>query len=153
MLCSMECCLTSFRFLRKLFFSLKKLRDDLGICRCMSGPASKLARIDPELRSEWEKQWAQAQAQALSSGSDHIYSGELLLNTEEFECRICFCSIPPHEGVILRECFHIFCKDCLAATVKHCEETRVKCPHQINEYICTSFLTSGEIKAVGLFRR
>lgn len=34
----------------------------------------------------------------------------LVPNTEELDCPICLCSIPPGEGATLRECLHVFCR-------------------------------------------
>lgn len=34
----------------------------------------------------------------------------IVSNTEEFECVICFSTVEPGDGVLLRECLHSFCK-------------------------------------------
>jgi RanBP-type and C3HC4-type zinc finger-containing protein 1 len=34
----------------------------------------------------------------------------LVQNNEEFECAICFTTVLPGEGVMLRECLHCFCR-------------------------------------------
>ena len=39
-----------------------------------------------------------------------LESVNLVPNTDEFECPICFDDYEPGEGVVLRECFHTFCK-------------------------------------------
>lgn len=39
---------------------------------------------------------------------------ELNENTEPFDCDICLeKNIAPHDGVLLKECLHLFCKYCL----------------------------------------
>ena len=35
---------------------------------------------------------------------------QLITNADEFVCPICFDSISPGDGIILRECLHTFCK-------------------------------------------
>ncbi|KAJ8726491.1 hypothetical protein PYW07_001189 [Mythimna separata] len=52
----------------------------------------------------------------------------LVPNAENFECGVCMEEYPPGQGVVLRECVHIFCKDCLSDVVRHCEEPDVPCP-------------------------
>ncbi len=40
-----------------------------------------------------------------------LYNLELNENIEPFDCDICMeQKIPPKEGVILKECLHVFCK-------------------------------------------
>ncbi|XP_021946576.2 ranBP-type and C3HC4-type zinc finger-containing protein 1 [Folsomia candida] len=123
----------------------KTLRDDVGQCECINPPDRKIAKIDPELKRDWDEKWNHAQSSIIFSGAN---GGELIQNTREFQCNICFCDIGSGEGVILKECFHLFCKDCLNGTIMHCEDLRVKCPYTVNEFMCNSFLTSGEIKAL-----
>lgn len=49
-------------------------------------------------------------------------------NTEAFGCAICLDEIEIGNGVVLKECLHKFCKDCLIESVKHSDESEVKCP-------------------------
>lgn len=53
---------------------------------------------------------------------------EFIENVEAFECAICFCDIEVGQGVILKNCRHSFCKDCLIESIKHSEDYIVKCP-------------------------
>jgi len=40
-----------------------------------------------------------------------LYNLELNENTGPFDCDICMeQNIPPHQGVVLKECLHVFCK-------------------------------------------
>ncbi len=44
---------------------------------------------------------------------EHMLSVEnqdMVPNMEEFECPVCFDTVQPGSGVILRECLHKFCK-------------------------------------------
>ena len=51
-----------------------------------------------------------APAAAAANVAMSLESVNLVPNTEEFECPICFDDYEPGEGVVLRECFHTFCK-------------------------------------------
>ncbi|CAH0603004.1 unnamed protein product [Chrysodeixis includens] len=68
----------------------------------------------------------------------------LVPNAENFECGICIEEYPAGQGVVLRECVHIFCKECLADVVRHCEEPNVPCPAMG----CKGMLQEREIRAL-----
>ncbi|XP_055996388.1 ranBP-type and C3HC4-type zinc finger-containing protein 1-like isoform X2 [Ostrea edulis] len=72
----------------------------------------------------------------------------LVGNTHPFKCPICFDDILPGNGVILRECLHSFCRDCLQGAVIHNEEAELRCPYQDEEYACNASLQDREIKAL-----
>lgn len=57
-------------------------------------------------------------------------------NVEPFECTICFIAYQAGEGVILRDCLHMFCKECLGYAIQYCEDPEVKCPYKDTEYSC-----------------
>ncbi|XP_023932780.1 ranBP-type and C3HC4-type zinc finger-containing protein 1 [Lingula anatina] len=78
----------------------------------------------------------------------HAADQSLVVNTEDFTCPICFDDIAPGDGVVLRDCLHMFCKSCLQAAVTYSEEAAVKCPYQDDNYTCPSFLQDMEIKAL-----
>ncbi|KAG1714069.1 RanBP-type and C3HC4-type zinc finger-containing protein 1 [Nymphon striatum] len=71
---------------------------------------------------------------------------DLIPNTEEFECPVCLSDIPSGGGVVLKECIHNFCKECLANAVEFCEDAVVKCPYRDNNYSCASHLLDREVK-------
>ncbi|XP_037087584.1 ranBP-type and C3HC4-type zinc finger-containing protein 1-like [Pollicipes pollicipes] len=73
---------------------------------------------------------------------------DLAPNADAFDCSICFCEVPADAGVVLKECLHSFCRECLADLVKHCEAPEVKCPFVSAEYSCQSTLTEKEIRAL-----
>lgn len=50
-------------------------------------------------------------------------------NFEPFECAVCTNDIEIGQGVILKNCLHMFCKDCIIQSVKHAEDFVVKCPY------------------------
>ncbi|XP_063697047.1 uncharacterized protein LOC134828032 [Culicoides brevitarsis] len=69
-------------------------------------------------------------------------------NSESFDCAICMDKCQRGDGVILRECLHEFCKECLANHIKHSDEAAVKCPFQDDVYQCLCFLQDREIRAI-----
>lgn len=72
----------------------------------------------------------------------------LVANTVEFDCPICFDTIEPGDGIVLRECLHSFCRDCLQAAVQHNEEPVIRCPFMDSETACNALLQQREIKAL-----
>ncbi|KAM5157644.1 ranBP-type and C3HC4-type zinc finger-containing protein 1-like [Mantella aurantiaca] len=72
----------------------------------------------------------------------------LIPNQEAIECRICFSEVPAGAGVLLRECLHSFCRDCLRQLVNCCEEPEVSCPFRDDMYACDSKLQQREIRAL-----
>ncbi|XP_015516934.1 uncharacterized protein LOC107222188 [Neodiprion lecontei] len=82
---------------------------------------------------------------------EHLMSLEntdVIPNSVPIECPICFAPYGPCEGVILRDCLHMFCRTCIANTIMYCEEAEVKCPFRDSEYTCESTLQEREIKAL-----
>ncbi|XP_003704259.1 uncharacterized protein LOC100878261 [Megachile rotundata] len=73
---------------------------------------------------------------------------DVIPNSEPIECPVCFVTYGPREGVILRDCLHMFCRSCIANTIRYCEEAEVKCPYRDSEYTCESTLQEREIKAL-----
>ncbi|KAM3841627.1 sharpin isoform 2-T2 [Vipera latastei] len=72
----------------------------------------------------------------------------LVPNQEEMECRICYLKVEPGNGVLLRECLHSFCRDCLRQLVNCNQDPQVSCPFRDNSYACTSHLQDREIRAL-----
>ncbi|XP_068450568.1 ranBP-type and C3HC4-type zinc finger-containing protein 1 [Clinocottus analis] len=67
----------------------------------------------------------------------------LISNATEADCPICFCPLTAEEGVVLRECLHTFCRDCLKATIVNSQDAEVSCPEA-----CDSKLQDREINAL-----
>ncbi|XP_028262923.1 ranBP-type and C3HC4-type zinc finger-containing protein 1 [Parambassis ranga] len=65
----------------------------------------------------------------------------LIFNVVETDCPICFSSLEPGEGVVLRECLHTFCRDCLKGTIVNSQDPEVSCPDS-----CDSKILDREIK-------
>lgn len=68
----------------------------------------------------------------------------LVFNTEVFECGVCIEQCAVGAGVVLRECIHTFCRECLRDVVRHCEEPVVACP----AIGCPGVLQEREIRAL-----
>lgn len=75
-------------------------------------------------------------------------SNDIALNTDPFECPVCIVEYEPYEGVVLRNCLHTFCRDCVKQTIIHSDEAEVKCPFMDATYTCESILQDREIKGL-----
>lgn len=75
-------------------------------------------------------------------------SMDLTKNAEMFECSVCLVEYQPFEGLILRNCLHTFCKDCVRNTITYSDECEVKCPYMDEKYSCDCLLQDREIKAL-----
>ncbi|KAF7213988.1 ranBP-type and C3HC4-type zinc finger-containing protein 1 [Nothobranchius furzeri] len=73
---------------------------------------------------------------------------DLIPNPEPVDCRICYVDLPPGEGVLLRECLHCFCKECLRSVIMLSEEPEVSCPYRDDAYSCAGALQEREIRAL-----
>ncbi|CAB1349797.1 unnamed protein product [Coregonus sp. 'balchen'] len=73
---------------------------------------------------------------------------DLVPNPDAVECRICYLDLQPGEGVLLRECLHCFCRDCLRSVVLMCEDPEVACPYRDDTYACDCTLQGREIRAL-----
>lgn len=69
-------------------------------------------------------------------------------NAEPFLCPVCLTDIAIGAGVILRECLHTFCRECIVDTVKYSEEAEVKCPYIDEKYSCECVIQEREIRAL-----
>uniref|UniRef100_A0A480Q0L5 RanBP-type and C3HC4-type zinc finger-containing protein 1 isoform 2 n=1 Tax=Sus scrofa TaxID=9823 RepID=A0A480Q0L5_PIG len=72
----------------------------------------------------------------------------LVLNTEPTECPVCYSVLAPGEAVVLRECLHTFCRECLQGTIRNSQEAEVACPFIDNTYSCSGKLLEREIRAL-----
>ncbi|RXN17328.1 ranBP-type and C3HC4-type zinc finger-containing 1-like protein [Labeo rohita] len=73
---------------------------------------------------------------------------DLIPNPERVECRICYVELEPGEGVLLRECLHCFCKECLRSVILMSEDPQVACPYRDEAYACDCILQEREIRAL-----
>lgn len=72
----------------------------------------------------------------------------LVENRELFECGVCLTECEPHMGVILTECLHVFCKECISSIVEMTTDVVIKCPFRNNEYSCDKVIQHREIKQI-----
>lgn len=73
---------------------------------------------------------------------------DVVPNSEPFECPICFMPMKANEGIVLRDCLHIFCRECVILTIKYNDEAEVKCPYLDAVYSCDSIIQEREIKSL-----
>ncbi|XP_039438340.1 ranBP-type and C3HC4-type zinc finger-containing protein 1-like [Culex pipiens pallens] len=77
------------------------------------------------------------------------WDATLVRNFEPTKCLLCNHDLRIHEGVILRDCFHIFCDRCLVRTIKitMLHSVQVHCPAQmIGDRGCMTLLQEREIR-------
>lgn len=75
----------------------------------------------------------------------------LVRNKNTSKCLICEEDIPANEGVILRDCFHVFCEDCSIGTIKGAleENVEVRCPMILGDsQRCTTIIQEREIRSL-----
>ncbi|XP_061568966.1 ranBP-type and C3HC4-type zinc finger-containing protein 1 [Cololabis saira] len=73
---------------------------------------------------------------------------DLVPNPDPVDCRICYMDLPSGGGVLLRECLHCFCKECLHSVIMLSEEPEVSCPYRDDTYSCAGALQEREIRAL-----
>uniref|UniRef100_A0A182ITK2 RanBP-type and C3HC4-type zinc finger-containing protein 1 n=1 Tax=Anopheles atroparvus TaxID=41427 RepID=A0A182ITK2_ANOAO len=78
----------------------------------------------------------------------NLDNADLIANIEPFECPICFGPFQPYEGIVLRDCLHSFCKQCLISTIQYSEDAEIRCPYSDAVYSCESIIQQREIKAL-----
>lgn len=80
----------------------------------------------------------------LESLEDHNY----IENIEPFQCPICLTEIDIGEGVVLKNCLHMFCKECLNKTIEHSDDVLIKCPFTDELGSCEFFLQDSEFRSL-----
>lgn len=78
------------------------------------------------------------------SGLYRLAAQNLVPNYEAFECQVCCADYEVGEGIILKNCFHCFCEECLIQAITHSEVPEVKCPH----FTCEYKLEEREVRAL-----
>ncbi|KAK2722940.1 uncharacterized protein LOC136034975 [Artemia franciscana] len=73
---------------------------------------------------------------------------ETVPNNEDNECPICFSEVEKGGGVVLRDCLHFFCRECLVQMVKQTAEPQVPCPYRDNTFACPSYLQDREVRGI-----
>ncbi|XP_060632016.2 sharpin isoform X2 [Anolis sagrei] len=110
---------------------------------------TELWRIQQEKEGILQYQKAQEQERLRNFQQLRRLDAEALVpNQEAIECRICYMEADPGQGVLLRECLHSFCRDCLRQLINCTEEPQVPCPFRDDSYACGSHLQDREIRAL-----
>uniref|UniRef100_A0A2K5DGL3 RanBP-type and C3HC4-type zinc finger-containing protein 1 n=1 Tax=Aotus nancymaae TaxID=37293 RepID=A0A2K5DGL3_AOTNA len=107
---------------------------------------ARLAGEEESLRQYQQRKQKQQEGNYLQ----HVQLDQrsLVLNTEPAECPVCYSVLAPGEAVVLRECLHTFCRECLQGTIRNSLEAEVSCPFIDNTYSCSGKLLEREIKAL-----
>lgn len=70
-------------------------------------------------------------------------------NVERFECSICLTNCEVGDGVMLKNCLHSFCKECISDTIRHSTDPAVLCPgFNADEVPCELYIQDREIRAL-----
>ncbi|EAT33650.1 AAEL014076-PA [Aedes aegypti] len=72
----------------------------------------------------------------------------LVPNAEPFECPICYGEFGVNDGVTLHDCFHCFCRECLANSIKHAQDVEVRCPFKDRNASCETVIQDQEIRSL-----
>lgn len=75
-------------------------------------------------------------------------TADVVPNSEAFECPVCFMKFGANDGVVLRDCLHVFCRECVINTIKYNDEAEVKCPYLDAVYSCDSIIQEREIRSL-----
>ncbi|KAM3860235.1 ranBP-type and C3HC4-type zinc finger-containing protein 1 [Diretmus argenteus] len=111
--------------------------------------ALELRRIQQEKEAVRQYQQAKEEERRENFARLVMMDGQdLVPNPEAVDCRICYLDLQPGEGVLLRECLHCFCRECLRSVIMLCEEPEVACPYRDDTYACACTLQEREIKAL-----
>ncbi|XP_039646164.1 ranBP-type and C3HC4-type zinc finger-containing protein 1 [Perca fluviatilis] len=111
--------------------------------------ALELRRIQQEKEAIRQYQQAREEERRENFARLVMMDGQdLLPNPEPVDCRICYVDLQPREGVLLRECLHCFCRECLRSVIMLSEEPEVACPYRDDTYSCSCSLQEREIRAL-----
>lgn len=55
-------------------------------------------------------------------------------NSDPFECSICLTKYETDAGIVLRECLHTFCVECICDLVKNSSTVEIQCPF-VNDHL------------------
>uniref|UniRef100_A0A3P9LA94 RanBP-type and C3HC4-type zinc finger-containing protein 1 n=1 Tax=Oryzias latipes TaxID=8090 RepID=A0A3P9LA94_ORYLA len=111
--------------------------------------ALELRRIQQEKESIRQYQQAREKERRENFARLVMMDGQdLVPNPDPVDCRICYMDLPSGQGVLLRECLHCFCRECLRSVIMLSEEPEVSCPYRDDAYSCDGVLQEREIKAL-----
>ncbi|XP_022192509.2 ranBP-type and C3HC4-type zinc finger-containing protein 1 isoform X1 [Nilaparvata lugens] len=101
-------------------------------------------------------EWLKAAKQRREINERNIYQqlieleeDNVVVNKTPFDCTICLTPVDRGGGIVLKECLHLFCRDCLAQTIEYNEDAVVRCPFRgENGEICNHNLLEREIREI-----
>ncbi|RZF46389.1 hypothetical protein LSTR_LSTR007922 [Laodelphax striatellus] len=102
-------------------------------------------------------EWLKAAKQRRELNERNIYQqlieleeDNVVVNKKPFDCTICLTKVDRGEGITLKECLHMFCRDCLAQTIEYNEDAVVKCPYrgETENDVCNHNLLEREIREI-----
>ncbi|XP_040581717.1 ranBP-type and C3HC4-type zinc finger-containing protein 1 [Lepeophtheirus salmonis] len=97
---------------------------------------------------EITKEADKVQAKDVMAQYQELDNLDLIPNAEMFECLICYLEIEPGDGVMLRECLHTFCKECLIAMIENADRPEIICPYKDDDYSCEMKVLEREMKGL-----
>lgn len=78
-----------------------------------------------------------------------FYEYEFVENNNEFHCLICMNDYKPGDGVVLKDCLHIYCKLCLGQYIETAEQAVVRCPFRDDDgWRCIGVLMDTEVRSM-----
>lgn len=72
---------------------------------------------------------------------------DVVPNHDEFDCPLCLRKCLPNDGVVLRDCIHSLCKNCIRQNIINNLNPQIKCPFKL-DYVCESILQHREIRGI-----
>ncbi|XP_077502126.1 uncharacterized protein LOC144113085 isoform X2 [Amblyomma americanum] len=76
-----------------------------------------------------------------------LYERPSIQTTEEFECPICLVEVEPGMGIVLKNCHHQICEQCLADTAKNSQAAEVLCPCKSDDADCQMPVLDSDLRA------
>lgn len=124
---------------------------DDDIIRCSLSPVDYIYYLEhfrDNLRNALKEKQQNESSIKTQSELHRLYDMSYVKNSLPFECPICMVDIKIDDGVMLKNCLHSFCKDCIEETVKHSEDPQVPCPYNDEHGSCEFHLEEREIRAL-----
>ncbi|XP_055520873.1 ranBP-type and C3HC4-type zinc finger-containing protein 1 [Leucoraja erinacea] len=112
--------------------------NDEELCRMLQ-EKEELLRTQQEQEEERLRNYQQL----LQTDGQH-----LVPNLQPADCPVCLNTLGPQEGVVLRDCLHTYCRECLKQLIRMSVEPEVACPYRDSSYACESKLQEREIRAL-----
>ncbi|KAL7671303.1 hypothetical protein ACOME3_006204 [Neoechinorhynchus agilis] len=71
---------------------------------------------------------------------------EVNTNAEDFSCSICYDDVKKHEGIVLINCHHLICRECVDGAANGSEFALVQCPVSEGEVQCSAHISPMELR-------